>query len=91
MCNEMGTSRRAFVVLLRLHPYATFAQMSFSKDFVSCTYCSCPAAPLGDFCTDLSFSKDFVSCTYYACPAAPLGDFCTDFVAREGSLRYLSR
>jgi hypothetical protein len=35
--------------------------------------------------------KDFVSCTCCACPVAPLGDFCMDFVAREGSLRYLSR
>ena len=60
------------------------------KYFVSCTCCACPAAPLGDFCMDLSFEKDFVLCTC-AYPAAPLGDFCMDFVAREGSLRYLSR
>jgi hypothetical protein len=64
--------------------------LSFSKDFVMCTYCACPAAPLGDFCVDLSFSKDFITCTYCACLAAHLGDFCVDFVAHEGSLRYLS-
>jgi hypothetical protein len=52
--------------------------LTFSKDFVSCTYCACPTAPLGNFCVDLSFSKDFVLCTYCACSAAPLGDFCVD-------------
>jgi hypothetical protein len=65
--------------------------LSFGKDFVSCTCCACPAAPLGNFCAELSFSKDFVSCTCCACPVAPLADFCADFVAREGSLCYLSR
>jgi hypothetical protein len=52
--------------------------LSFGKDFVSCTCCACPAAPLGEFCVDLSFSKDFISCTCCACPAATLGDFCAE-------------
>jgi hypothetical protein len=66
------------------------ADLCFGKDFVSCTYYARPTATLGDFYADLSFSKYFISCTYCARPAAPLGDFCADFVAREGSLRYLS-
>jgi hypothetical protein len=27
------------------------------RDFVSCTCCANPAAPLGDFCTECPFSK----------------------------------
>jgi hypothetical protein len=60
------------------------------KDFVSRTCCAGPAAPLGDFCTECLLVKDFVSRTCCACPAAPLSNFCVEFVAREGSLRYLS-
>jgi hypothetical protein len=62
--------------------------LSFDKDFVSCTCCACPAAPLGDFCA-LSFSKDFVLCTCCACPAAPLGDFCAELSLIKTSYRAL--
>jgi hypothetical protein len=64
---------------LCLRPNSDFCtEYLLVKDFISCTCCACPAAPLGDFCVECLLVKDFVSCTCCACPAAPLGDFSVE-------------
>jgi hypothetical protein len=59
------TRTYAFV---RLHPLTAFAwtclsvKTSHPVGDVAHLLCFCPAAPLGDFCSDVSFCEDFAPC-----------------------------